>query len=195
MGDASGIVAADIEPELIPIDKGADKSDLRTAKLGDFSSFKFSFLPPGRYYLGFNLRAGPSLMEPYPEFYYPGVEERAKATIITLTEGQKLSDISLLRPLRLAERMIEGIAVWPNGRPFVSNCGIQLINPRSGYREGNCVSTDNQGYFKIKAVEGQTYELSASTTSGKSVGLVNTKPLVIRVEKENRPVKLIVELP
>ncbi|HYU97294.1 MAG TPA: hypothetical protein VE977_00575, partial [Pyrinomonadaceae bacterium] len=131
----------------------------------------------------------------YPEFYYPGVEDQAKATIITLTEGQKLSNIYLPRPLRLAERMIEGVAMWPGGRPYVSNCGIQLINPRTGYREGNCVPTDNQGYFKIKAVEGQTYELSASTTSGKSGGLVNTKPLVIKVEKENRPVKLFVELP
>lgn len=195
VGDASGIVAEDVEPELIPVDQRADNSNRQSVRLGEFSSFKFSFLPPGRYYLGFNLSSGPSLMEPYPEFYYPGVEDRAKATIITLTEGQKLSNIYLPRPLRLAERMIEGIAVWPNGRPYVENCGIQLTNPRTGSREGNCVSTDNQGYFRIKAVEGQTYELSASTNNGKSIALVHSKPLVIKVEKENQPVKLIVELP
>jgi hypothetical protein len=195
VGDASGIVAEDVEPELIPVDQRADNSNRQSVRLGESSIFKFSFLPPGRYYLGFNLSAGPTLMEPYPEFYYPGVEDRAKATIITLTEGQKISNIYLPRPLRLAERMIEGVAMWPNGRPYVENCGIQLTNPRTGSREGNCVSTDNQGYFKIKAVEGQTYELSASTTNGKSIALVHSKPLVIKVEKENRPVKLIVELP
>ena len=135
------------------------------------------------------------MSEPYPEFYYPGVEERAKATIIRLSEGQKVRGLDLPRPLRLAERMIEGIAMWPDGRPFIDNCGIQLTNPRTGYEEGNCVSTDAQGRFTIKALEGQTYELSARITNGKSVALVNSKPIAVKVGKENSPVKLVVKLP
>jgi hypothetical protein len=193
--DNSGIVSGDVEPELIPVDEQPSDTDVRSVRLSESRGFKFTFLPPGRYYLGFNLRSGPSLLEPYPEFYYPGVEDRTKARIINLSEGQKVSGVDLWRPPRLAERMVEGVATWPDGRPFISDCGIELTNPRSGYREGNCVATDAQGRFSIKAVEGQTYELSAMTTTIKSIALVRSKPLVMRVGKENSPVKLVVELP
>jgi hypothetical protein len=191
--DESGIVGEDIEPELLPVDKKDTDSNFRSVRLGDFRVFRFSFLPPGRYYLGFNMRSGPSLSEPYPEFYYPGVAERSKATIITLSEGQKISGLYLHRPLRLAEQMIEGVAVWPDGRPFVDGCGIELKEPKTGYREGNCVPTDAQGRFTIKAIEGQTYELSAKITKGKSIGLVNSKAMVIKVARDNKPVRLVVE--
>lgn len=191
--DDSGIVPEDAEPELIPVNEKITNSDVQGVKLGDGRSFKFSFLPPGRYYLGFNLLSGPSISEPYPEFYYPGVEDKSKATIITLGEGQKVTGLYLQRPPRLAERMIEGIAVWPDGRPFTDNCGIQLVNPRTGYREGNCVSPDARGHFIIKAIEGQTYELSATLPGRKSIALVSSKPILIKVGKENRSVRLIAE--
>lgn len=193
--DDTGVVAEDVEPQLIPADEKTARANLRTVRLDESRAFKFSFLPPGRYYLGFNLRSGPSVVGPYPEFYYPGVEERARAAVITLSEGQKISGLYLPRPLRLAERIIEGVAVWPDGRPFVSNCGITLTNPRTGYREGNCMSTDSQGRFKIKGIEGQTYELSATITVGKAIGLVNSQPVTVRVGKENRPVRLVVRPP
>lgn len=192
--EASGVVGQDLWAGLIPVDGPVDNSKSRSAKLVD-SLFRFSFLAPGRYYLGFNLSSGPSLEEPYPEFYYPGVEDRARATIITISEGQRISGIKLPRPLRLAERMIEGFAEWPDGRPYVENCGIKLTNPRSGYREGNCVSTDDHGHFVVKAIEGQTYELSGTVTDGKSPALLNSKPVVIKVGKENPPVKIVVQQP
>jgi len=194
VGDESGIVGGDIYPQILFADGEVTDTSYRSQNLTEGKTFKFSFLPPGRYYLGFNLRGGPSIETPYPEFYYPGVEDRSKAEVITLTEGQKISDIYLRRPLRLAERMIEGVAVWPDGKPYVENCGISLTNPRTGYREGNCVSTDAAGKFKIKAIEGQTYHLAA-TLVGPGRGLITSKPLVLKVEKENSPFKLVVERP
>lgn len=192
--DASGIVAEDIEPELLFADDKGGEPNFRSERLSDAKTFKFSFLPPGRYYLGFNLHDGPGIDSPYPEFYYPGVADRSKATLITLTDGQKITDLTLYRPLRLAERMLEGVAVWPDGRPYIENCGITLTNPRTGYREGNCVSPDGEGRFKIKAVEGQTYHLAA-TLFGRGEGLISSKPVVVKIEKENSPVKLVVESP
>lgn len=194
VGDESGIVGGDIYPQILFADEKVTDTSYRSQNLTEGKTFKFSFLPPGRYYLGFNLRGGPSIETPYPEFYYPGVEDRSKAEVITLTEGQQISDIYLRRPLRLAERMIEGVAVWPDGKPYVENCGISLTNPRTGYREGNCVSTDAEGRFKIKAIEGQTYHLAA-TLVGPGRGLISSKPLVLKVEKDNSPFKLVVEKP
>lgn len=194
VSDASGIVSAELTPELILADGALSEIFFRTGKLSEEKTFKFSFVPAGRYYLGFNLRSGPDIESPYPEFYYPGVADRSKATVITLSEGQKLADLSLPRPLRLAERLIEGFAVWPDGKPFVDHCGITLTNPRTDYREGNCVPTDLEGRFKIKAIEGQTYHL-AGTIVGPDGGLISSKPVVLKVEKENSPVKLVVESP
>jgi hypothetical protein len=193
VGDESGIVAEDVEPEILFADDKGTEPNFRSERLSEAKTFKFSFLPPGRYYLGFNLHDGPSIISPYPEFYYPGVADRSKATLITLTEGQKVSDLTLRRPLRLAERILEGVAVWPDGRPYLENCGISLTNPRTGYREGNCVSPDAEGRFKIKAVEGQTYHLAA-TLFGQG-RLVTSKPVVVKIEKDNSPVKLVVESP
>jgi hypothetical protein len=191
--DESGIVAADVYPEILFADEKLNDNSFHQVTLSE-GTFKFSFLPPGRYYLGFNLRGGPNIMSPYPEFYYPGVEDRSKATLITLAEGQKISNLNLQRPLRLAERMIEGVAVWPDGKPYSENCGISLTNPRTGYREGNCVSSDAEGRFKIKAIEGQTYHVVASIVGPKR-GLISSKPVVVKVEKDNAPVKLVVESP
>jgi hypothetical protein len=196
VGDESGIVATDMYANLIRADeKQSDTSFFREAKLTADKTFKFSFLPPGRYYLGFNLRGGPSIDVPYPEFYYPGVEDRSKATVIVVGEGQKIPDLDFPRPHRLGERMIEGVAVWPNGKPYVANCGISLTNPRTNYRDGNCVSTDAEGRFKIKAIEGQTYHLAATLTGPPGVGLISSKPVVLKVGKDNSPVRLVVETP
>ena len=134
-------------------------------------------------------------MSPYPEFYYPGVKERAKAKIITVAEGQKITNLRLPRPMRLGERMLEGVAVWPNGKPYTHECGIQIANPRTGYREGNCVFPDEQGRFKIKAIEGQTYNLSASVRRPGSFALIQSKPIRVTVGKVNAPVRLVVTMP
>jgi len=192
--DESGTVGGDIYPEILFADEKPSDTSFRQEMLNESKAFKFSFLRPGRYYLGFNLRGGPSIDSPYPEFYYPGVEDRSKATVITVGEGQKITDLVLRRPLRLAERMIEGIAVWPDGKPYVENCGISLKNPRTDYREGNCVSPDAAGRFKIKGIEGQTYHLVA-TLRGQAQDLISSKPVVVKVEKDNAPVKLVVESP
>ena len=193
--DESGVVADDLEPQLMRADsKPGESVEPQYVRL-EYGAFRFSFVRPGRYYLGINLKGGPSLISPYPEFYYPGVADRAKATVITVAEGQKITDLVFRRPMRLGERMLEGVAVWPDGKPYVVECGIQIENPRTGYREGNCVWPDAQGRFKIKAVEGQTYDLSATVVRPGSVALLRSKPLRITVGKDNPPVRLVVTMP
>jgi len=189
--DDTGVIPKDVEVQLVSADKKPTPDNVESTMLNEDRSFKFSFLPPGRYILGFNLIDGPSLYSPYPEFYYPGVSERDRATVIVIGEHQKVNELYLPRPLRLGERIIEGVAVLPDGSPLVSDCSIQLRNPRTGYREGNCVSSDKEGRFSIKAIEGQTYELSATISNGMS--LVDSKPMVIKVGANNEPVRLVVE--
>jgi len=56
------------------------------------------------------------------------------------------------------------------------------------------VATDAEGRFKIKGIEGQTYHL-VGTIVGPTGGLISSKPVVVKFEKENTPVKLVVESP
>jgi len=188
--DHTGKVKSFPDMELIPADQRMTEYNGHTAVVGREGRYKFTFLPRGRYYLGFFY--GPILELPYPEFYYPGVSERSMAEIIELKDNQKLSGLNLRLPPPLPLRRIEGVAVFPDGQPAAS-IPIVLINSRHGYQEGNSVLTDDLGRFAIKAVEGQTYRLSALIHNG--VPLVRSKPIEVKAGEENNPVTLIVKLP
>jgi hypothetical protein len=56
------------------------------------------------------------------------------------------------------------------------------------------VPTDAKGRFKVKGIEGQTYHLAAWIVSPEK-GLISSRPVIVKVEKDNRSVKLVVELP
>jgi hypothetical protein len=169
-----------------------DRTGLTQARVDAQGRFKFSFVPPGKYLVGFNLKSGPFRDYPYPEFYYPGVSDRSLAKVITVGANKRIEEISLPIPARVPQRTIEGVAVWPNDKPAV-NVWIELINPRTGWRDGNGVQTDAHGRFSIIGMEGQTYGVSALVNKG--IPLVHSKPIMIRVKKVNSPVRLVIRVP
>lgn len=199
-GELSGQVSGvgrlpreDLWVEIIFADHpNTEENGLESAKVGPDGRFKFNFLPAGRYLVGFNLKTGPFRDYPFAEFYYPGVAARESATVISLGEGARVSGLKLPSPERVPESTVEGVAVWPDGKPAVG-VSIQLNHPRTGWRDGNPVETDAHGRFSIKGIEGLTYELTALVHKG--IPLVNSKPLVVKVRKVNRPVRLVVEVP
>ncbi len=183
----------DIDLDVIFADRAnTDRSGLSQARVDAQGRFKFSFLPPGKYFVGFNLESGPFREYPYPEFYYPGVTDRRMAKLITVGRDKSTGEISFPIPERVPERTIEGFAVWPNGQPAV-NVWVELINPRKGWREGNGVQTDPLGRFSIIGMEGQTYKLSALVNKG--IALVHSRPLMISLTKINSPVRLVIRMP
>src|SRR5262245_8449391 len=188
--DQTGKVKRFPDMELNPADPKMTQYNNHTAVVNGEGRYKFTFLPRGRYYLGFFY--GPSLELPYPEFYYPGVSERSRAEILELKDNQKLSGVNLRLPPPLFLRRIEGVAVFPNGQP-AAGIPIVLINSKHGYQEGNSVLTDALGGFAIEAVEGQTYRLSALIRKG--VPLVRSMPIEVKAGEGNNPVTLIVKLP
>lgn len=164
---------------------------LESAKVTD-GKFKFSFLPAGAYIIGFSINRGPSRDYPYAEFYYPNMTLIWNAWGIPLREGQRSSGWKLQPPKRVAERTLEGVAVWPDGRPAV-DVPIQLLLRRTGWRDGNPVTTDAQGRFAIVGMEGQTYRLSALVHKG--IPLVNSKPLIVKFGEVNKPVRFVIVVP
>jgi hypothetical protein len=197
-GEISGYVttAAGEFPELVNIElisaekNFTTKDFYREQRVDGQRLFKFTYLPPGRYYLGFNIGSGPSLEYRYQESYFPGVVEREAAAIITIGDDQKVTEIVMPLPEPVAERVIEGVAVWPDGQP-APGISVELKNPGSHYRVGKGVEADAQGRFALKGLEGQSYELSALVL--KNGALVNSKPLRVTAGRDNKPVLLIVE--
>jgi hypothetical protein len=156
------------------------RTNFNQAPVNADGRFKFSFLPPGRYFIGFNLTSGPYLDYPYAESYYPGVPNRTRAKIISIGNNQRISGINLPFPTRVPERTIEGVAVWPDNQ-LAAHVLIDLVNPRTGYTERNTVQTDEVGRFSMPGMEGQTYGLSALVNKG--IPLVHSRPLMIKVRR------------
>jgi hypothetical protein len=83
--------------------------------------FTISRLPPGDFVLGVNIseppREGRYLSQPFPPTYFPGVPDRAYATIIHVQSAQQLEGFELRLPARLRQRTITGRVTWPDGKP------------------------------------------------------------------------------
>ena len=194
-GEISGEV--DDAPEDLWVDisfadhPNTDTDGLESAKVRD-GKFKFSFLPAGVYIIGFSMNRGPSRDYPYAEFYYPNGPFIQNAWGMPLREGERLTGLHLQSPRRVAERTLEGVAVWPDGRPAV-DVPIQLLLRRTGWRDGNPVTTDSQGRFAIVGMEGQTYRLSALVHKG--IPLVNSKPMIVKLGEVNKPVRFVIVVP
>jgi hypothetical protein len=90
--------------------------------------FKFEDLPDGDYLLGYGIWNGkPSVYSPYATRYFPGVPERAHASMVHLMPMQALNDLkfSLARPH--TPRSIRVEVVWPNGTAPKQNL-LQLFD-------------------------------------------------------------------
>jgi len=106
--DSTGAPAPNIEAQLAELDEDGKLGLQGTVVSDEAGRFEFTKLAPGNYILGVNLDDGPSVRAPFPTARYP--------VPISLSEGQKLSNIDLRLPPRLAERTIHVQAMWPDGR-------------------------------------------------------------------------------
>lgn len=159
--DAAGQPAADVLMELVPVagEREVFPTYVRSDKEG---RYEMKLLRPGRYWLGVRIvgSAG-STYVPFPRTYYPGVSEEARATIIALTEGQRLDLSELILPPRFVERTLSGIVIDLEGRP-VSGATVWLKEKQYSdsdmpYRK----ETDTEGRFSFNVFEGINYHLNA----------------------------------
>lgn len=159
--DAEGQPAADVLLELVPLkgQREAFSAYVRTDKEG---RYEMKLLRPGRYLLGVRIygSAG-STYVPFPRTYYAGVSEEARATILTLAEGQRLDLSELILPPRLVERTLNGIVADVDGRPV---CGATVWLKEREYADADMpyrTETDSEGRFSFKVYEGINYHLFA----------------------------------
>jgi len=190
--DAQGMSAADVLMELVPVTREFNKHPefVRTDKEG---RYVWKMLKPGRYYLGVRIvgMAG-STYVPYPQTYYPGVKDRSQATIITISEAQRIELDELILPARFIERTLHGIVLDADGTPvagaFVWLKERQYEDTDSAYRR----VTDSEGRFSYPVYEGIKYELNANVdVDGRRVKRSETLEVVITSNRE--PIKLVLK--
>src|SRR5581483_12156156 len=108
-GRLSGQVLSDSsinEPpnvELIPFDRKLAKRGIgwdREPAKNNQGRFEFWHIPPGQYYLGFNIAPGETNYPDFQRSYYPGVPDRRYAKVITIRKNQRLTGFVLKIPTR-----------------------------------------------------------------------------------------------
>lgn len=121
---------------------GGGTTCVESARVGLDGRFKFSFLPAGRYLIGFKPKTG--LFRDYAsaEFCYPGVAVRERATVVSLREDTSAGGLTLSGTKKVPESTVEGRA--PSRlRPFqregkwgyVDASGKEVIGPRFVWAE------------------------------------------------------------
>ncbi|MBA3514876.1 MAG: carboxypeptidase regulatory-like domain-containing protein [Pyrinomonadaceae bacterium] len=187
--DAQGQPASDVLMELVPMTPGENNAFpvyVRTDKDG---KYEMRLVKPGRYLLGVRIfgSAGATYV-PFPRTYHPGVSEETRATIFTITEGQRIEAMDLILPARLVERTLNGVVVSPDGQP-VKGAVVWLKEREYSdrdmpYRE----VADDEGRFSFKVYEGFKYTLNA---------YIEAKPqkrseiMEVRVSENPRVIKLV----
>lgn len=166
--DADGAPVNKIFAELVPIESINERyqKDTQVAEVDENGRFTFKETPPGSYFLGVGLRRSSLLKHAFPKTFYPGTQIAENAAVVIIREGQLLKDLDFQLPPKLTERKIEGIVVFPDGKPAVK----AYINVDEGEygNEGGGGESGADGRFSLTLFEGLMYRVRAhiSTSSG-----------------------------
>jgi hypothetical protein len=126
--------------------------------------YGFNRIPPGRYVMAIRFDGLTSQNRPFPVIYYPAATDRTHARVISIGEGQSITNFNIEAPPLPAEYEVTGTVVWTNGQP--------ATGARVGYMvHGDSIvygaTVDAVGKFHFKAYEGLKLTLRAHIGDGK----------------------------
>jgi Carboxypeptidase regulatory-like domain len=121
--------------------------------------YEFKAIPPGRYALGVRFDGLTSQNRPFPQIYYPGVENIDQATIVNIGDGERIEKYDLVLPPPPAEHSVEGVVVWPDGRP-APNARIEYSQVNVPIAYG--AKPDREGRFSFKIYDGLKITMRAT---------------------------------
>ena len=126
----------------------------------DEGSYTLNDIPAGKYLIVINKENTPS--DPYPRVYYPGVLEKEKATIITLSIGDKRTNYDIHIPEICEMVTIGGTLLYSDGVP-VSNGNItyDVVEKNGAMKNAGTASSAGDGQFAISVPKGTIGKLKA----------------------------------
>ncbi|QQS42424.1 MAG: hypothetical protein IPM63_05660 [Acidobacteriota bacterium] len=157
-----------------------DVGDIESVPAYTNSSGRFEFfgIPPGEYFLGFNIDFSPNKRSPFPRWYYPGLPDHSQTVPIILGRSEKLEGLNLTLPQPVREIRVRGKAVDKEGLP-VNGATIEIYGLyQREWQEGDPysqkyvrqptfegrVETDLNGEFELVLLEGNKYRLNPFVT-------------------------------
>lgn len=117
--------------------------------------FEIEDIGLGEYFLIANEDNVITSNEPFPLTYYPGVVDKAKATVLTISSGDKLQDFDIHIPSQQRTRTIEGRLLFSDGRPAEGE-SVEFASEEKPGQDRDRVhgKTDADGRFQISVLEG-----------------------------------------
>jgi Carboxypeptidase regulatory-like domain len=171
-----GLPAAGVEVQVRPTQEmGGD-----SVKTDAEGRYELRHFRAGGYYLGINLNHTPTLENPYTRWFYPGTEDPASAAIVYFAESPETQRFDLTLPDRQKDREIEGIVLWPDGRPAV-DARLSVLDPRWLWQAAVAqVSADATGRFRLHVFDGTKYRLHAVAFGGSPNQTISAEPVDIQ---------------
>jgi hypothetical protein len=132
-----------------------------------------------------------------PRACYPGVWSAAQGTVITVAEGEKLPayDLQLLPPP--ADRAVEIVVTWPDGRP-VGDAWVKLEDPDydwEGAMTGAKKIDGHEGRFQATGFDGITYWAHAHVNVNLGAGQMHAEPVKFTLREGAGPINLVITEP
>jgi hypothetical protein len=155
MLDAQGTpmtgVCIDLEPLEGRGENGAAFFDC--SKAG--GAFKMEMMPPGKYWLVAKDEVKLDGLESKSTLYYPGVRDRALATIVSIEAGNYLEHLDIRLPSHEERYKVACRFQFSDGAP-VASAAVTFTSPQSGYSEITSAGADGSfGMLVVAGMEGQ----------------------------------------
>jgi len=171
--------------------------------------YQFSGLTPGRYLPSVSIETPFKSGEKKVTIYYPGAVNPGQASDLEVGESGTLSDKDIKLPPPYLVRQVEGVLVWPDGRPVAK--GWVILAAKESLAEGekgfDWESGDEQGRFSLQGFVGAEYWLLASVNTygmktadgkdlwGSGVQELKAQPVQVTLGKTNERLRIVIPLP
>ncbi|HUK36604.1 MAG TPA: carboxypeptidase-like regulatory domain-containing protein, partial [Vicinamibacterales bacterium] len=144
----------------------------RPATTNDIGEFRIYALPPGQYIISATYRGLVNINDAasddrsgYAPTCYPGTANVAEAQRMTITVGQKLSDLNIaLSPTRMAR--VAGTAVDSEGKPIANGMLMMIQTSGGGFNMSSGSPIKPDGTFSIGNVAPGDYTLRFMPPAG-----------------------------
>jgi len=139
---------------LRPKGNAAGRSDLFDCT-DEQGRYEVREVPPGEYVMVVNFDGKISSDAPFPKAYYPGVFDKERAVVLTISAGDRLEDLNVHIPSQEARNTLQGVLQYSDGRPAADEfVEFKAESAPEGYSGEVHTKTDAQGRFSLNVLQG-----------------------------------------
>jgi len=194
--NADGTPVAGALVEMVSTNRSIEpwQQPVLSAVSDDDGSYTVDGIPPGRYYLGVNIKSTPTKQHPFPRTYYPNTADVLQAAPITIVSGAAVQRFDLQIPNRLLVMEVLGRVLKADGTPVGVNelAQVRIKGPAlSDQIEQEEIVVDAEGRFRVELCEGVRYSTFAFL--GPITRAMYSSPIEFTATLENNRLNLILD--